>query len=351
MTKGGWMETPAHRVSADPAAFAEEFERLFKARGLSWKKLSVVAHVSTSLISEWRRGSRLADAETLQRVTDALRLTGAQAHYLKGLAGHLTYTQMPPRRELLFHLRQYVAYISNFDFPAYIDDYRFRYYACNVSTVSLVGGARERLKELARGGVTVWDVCFNRSLGILDRLINTDNLQRDQILWFMQRNIMRQHERWYRTYPDAMRERLIDHDDYATFCRLWQEVAIRLAEPEPLRAYSDPIPSRLSPLVVLRRFPGDDEPLVFRILELRAPFAGGFAGTDLFTVVRYEPAPDLERFFFSPNPPAADPIERYRAHMRGTIATVADRTPICLWDDDVAGVTGLDALIEEYNEG
>ncbi len=338
------MKTLSGFVAADKEAFSRVFTNLMETSGLGWARLAKEAGVSSSQISTWKNGEGVPELRNVEAISDTLHLTPIQRHYLRGLAGYVAPTIMPPANEIVFYLDRYVDYIRDYEFPAYIDDYRFTYWACNSAAAVIVGGDIERLRELGYSGLTGIDITFDPRLGVIDRVVNREDLQRDQLLWLMTWNVMRRHEPWFRAYPACMETRLENSDTYDTFRYAWDEVTAAVEEPVPLLAYSR---QGVHLVVELPRHSGDTEPLVFRVVEIRVNFMS-LAGSDLFTLVRYEPAPDLERVPRGGSH-GDDKIAPYRAFFRDHAPT--DRTPVRLWDGGSMGRARVEQRLASYGPG
>lgn len=187
---------------------------------LGWK--------GTGPVIELEKDRRIPRISTIDRLGEALKLPYSDIHYLRGLAGYGLYTHLPSKTQILTILEAVANTIADYPFPVYITDFRGTYWLINESETALRGTSYEYLQDLLRHHISVFDVIFDSRLDVRPKLVNTAQVEQEQVFRFKAYNLFRRHEPFYRAYPQHMCPRLLPAD-YNHFEDIWDKVELNLA--------------------------------------------------------------------------------------------------------------------------
>lgn len=160
------------------------------------------------------------DEDTLNRWMDALAMTPSERGRALGLAGHLPTTRYPTLAEIKKHITPLLTTLAEHPYPAYIVDYGLNLWAINALTAAITG--LNTPESLLKIGISMFDCFYNSALGIPVGIYDRFDSAREQIRRFKALHVQRQHEPFYRAYPEVMRGRYgISATDYAYFASAW----------------------------------------------------------------------------------------------------------------------------------
>lgn len=171
------------------------------------------------------QGRRMPQLRTLRKLMSVLKLTPAEIAELEGLAGYRQETRLPPLDQILLVLEQLEPELARHAYPAYVIDYKFRYWMVNSAAAVLVGGI-DKLLRLAQSAPTVFDVIFDSRNGLKSVLREIERLQIEQIYRFKLYNQFRRFEDFYRNLVDNMRNRGWPQEDFVNFRLLWERTDV-----------------------------------------------------------------------------------------------------------------------------
>lgn len=172
------------------------------------------------------KGQSHPDLTTLERWLDSLDASASERYLAIGLAGYLSHTIWPSLKEIKVVIGEYAQGLSEHPYPAYIVDYGLNVWAINDLTRSITGSNTP--ENLLRQQIDLFDCFYNSTLNI--PVGQHDRLQssREQIRRFKVLNIQRQHEPFYRAYPNCFRDHPgITEADYARFEADWCRVTVQ----------------------------------------------------------------------------------------------------------------------------
>jgi len=204
-----------------------ETVKAFRQRAdLSQFRLAYLMHwEGTAPIVAIEKGGRRPRPDTLKSLSAALGLSPAETNYLYGLAGYLQDTVLPPLQQIRVVLDEIEEEIRDSPYPAYVVDYKMQFWVVNAASSIIVGGTLDDVIRLIQRKVRSFDIVFDSRLGIRDNLANIGETEEEQVLRFKAYNMDRRHEKFYMSYPEDMKERLIV-EDYLNFESAWKRVDV-----------------------------------------------------------------------------------------------------------------------------
>lgn len=210
---------------AGKCTLGQEIMRLRKGKGISQFELAVRMNwSSTSPIIQIEKDRRIPKIETLEKMSVHMELDYRELYYLLGLAGYIPPTRLPHERQIIKTLCHIADYLSNIRYPAYIIDYRFRFWLFNPAFSIFSFGESKKIKHTLSNKKSIFDIIFDSRLGFRQYIRDVDKLERVQILIFKSLNSFRQHEDFFQAYPECMNHLL--PEDYNSFARTWSDIDV-----------------------------------------------------------------------------------------------------------------------------
>jgi len=175
--------------------------------------------------------SKKVSLEILHDISRILRLSAEQEHtlycyysqsYQKILDSSDLQSSLPPLSKITRMLDLVAEELAPLMYPAYVTDYRFRYWLVNPATAHLVGGI-SRLQGLTEMRATIFDIVFDSRFSHFVGFADHPAIMRNQLIRFMLNNKRRIHEKWYQAYPDCM-EAVFSKEDFQRFKQVWNSV-------------------------------------------------------------------------------------------------------------------------------
>ncbi len=204
---------------------------------LTQTKLAEAIGYTRELISRWennckfptpetlRNKSKRPTPETLLKIAEVTHAPPEDAYYLLGLAGYLPITRFPPQAQTLAVLERVADCLAHLACPAYVLDYRGRFWIVNRAVADMVGLDLSALRALMLPPepIDYFQVIFDSRLPFQRLLGNYNQVAHGQVARFKAININRRHEPFYQGYL-ARAEQRLPAGDYAYFAMLWQKV-------------------------------------------------------------------------------------------------------------------------------
>lgn len=213
----------------------DELRRFRMRHGMSQFDLAVCMEwKGTNPLIQIEKNRRIPRPETIERLGKCIGLNYLEIHYLNGLAGYHLPTRLPPAAYIAEILDQIAEAIQNYPYPAYVVDYQFRFWLTNPATVLFTLGNSDRLRDLMARPLHVFDITFNSQLGMRRNIAHLEAFETGQVFRFKMSNAFRQHEDFFRTFPESMAH--LDAADYENFKRIWGAIEVnRLPVMQPLQ--------------------------------------------------------------------------------------------------------------------
>ena len=187
----------------------------------------------TAPVIEIEKGRRRPRPETLNALGEALQLSPADIAYLHGLAGYREVTTMPPVEQVKRVLQAFEPEIAQRLYPAYVMDYRFRFWMINSATAAFQSGMIGLTTEMMKHEIDGLSMGFDSRLPFHHGSANSYEVEREAIFRFKAYNLYRRHEPFYLVYPECMERHLLP-DDFQRFVQRWHEVDVRMQDLYPI---------------------------------------------------------------------------------------------------------------------
>lgn len=198
-------------------------------RGISQFDLAVCMDwKGTNPVIQIEKDRRMPRPETLSRLGECLGLNYLEIHYINGLAGYLPSTPHPPLDHVITVLEEVAALFDDFPYPAYVLDYQLRYWLANPASALLFGGDYDRLRELMKQPLYIFDLIFDSQIGLRQQIPALETIELEQVFRFKAANALRQHEDFFVTFPQRMQARWLP-EDHAAFMQVWNRIDINVA--------------------------------------------------------------------------------------------------------------------------
>lgn len=204
------------------ALFGEQL-RAFRVRnGWTIQKAAEVVKVSNAgALRQHEAGTRpLPKPWTINKIAEGYGLSYADRVLLLGLAGHLSPTPLPSKKEIFEVMIKVEREIAELPYPVTVVDYQFRYWMANGAMATLLGGT-SLIEDIVLSEAMIFDVSFDSSLGIRSHFTDALAVEREQVARFCAYNTYRRHEPFYRLYPNCMSR--LPQQDYERFVTIWTE--------------------------------------------------------------------------------------------------------------------------------
>jgi transcriptional regulator with XRE-family HTH domain len=187
------------------------------AERLGW---SNAAHVS-----QIEKGSRLPQAETIQRWVTACGGTDFEIYYLLGQAGYLPLTQLPPKALCIRILEDLdLKSLQTYPYPAYVIDFQTTLWMVN-SVFALFMDEQATMQSLLCSPINLFHITFDPRLPIRHKIVHPEALYHTQMLTFKMLNMMRQHEPFYKRFVGDTGKGLLPAQA-AELKRIWNETPL-----------------------------------------------------------------------------------------------------------------------------
>ncbi|MBZ0290095.1 MAG: helix-turn-helix domain-containing protein [Anaerolineae bacterium] len=217
----------------------EELRRYRTRRGISQFDMAVCMEwKGTNPLIQIEKNRRIPRPETIERLGKCLGLNYLEIHYLNGLAGYHLPTRLPPVDYVVHTLNQIAEAVRDYPYPAYVVDYQFRFWMANPATVLFTLGDAARLRQLMARPLHAFDITFDSRLGMRGHIQELETFEQGQIFRFKMSNAFRQHENFFRAFPESMD--YLDNADYQAFRKVWLTIDVNQAnviEPLQIQAF------------------------------------------------------------------------------------------------------------------
>lgn len=212
----------------------EELRRFRARSGISQFDLAVCMEwKGTNPLIQIEKNRRLPRPDTIERLGNCIGLNYLEIHYLNGLAGYHLPTRLPPAAYIIDTLTQVGEAIRDYPYPAYVVDYQFRFWLTNAATALFTLGDAARLRDLMAKPLHIFDITFDSHLGMRQHIMELSAFESGQIFRFKMSNAFRQHEDFFRDFPESMSH--LDEADYLNFQKMWQAVDVnRVSAAHPM---------------------------------------------------------------------------------------------------------------------
>jgi len=183
------------------------------------------------IINRWENNRLKPKPDDLVRIAEVTCASAEDVHYMLGLAGYLPKTRFPKREVTLNILSRVAECLAQSPYPAYVLDYRLRFWIVNQAMAELIGIPLDMLKNLVLPypvkddppePIDVLNVLLDSRLPFRALLGNRDQLIRRQIARFKAVNLYRRHEPFYQQCLARLERRLLP-DDFRQFIQFWRE--------------------------------------------------------------------------------------------------------------------------------
>jgi transcriptional regulator with XRE-family HTH domain len=258
---------------AEPDTLGALIRKLRKTKGLSQVELAEkLGYSGHEIISRWENDHQKPPVETLIQLAKATDATDADVRQLI-LLSYNTPTRFPPCETTLRQLKQIAHEVAQMPFPAYVIDYRGRYWIVNEAIARMTGVSLDLISHLLRMPIDYLMVVFNSQFPFKHMVQNYEIVAEQQVARFKQVNLYRRNEDFYRNYLERAAQ-VLPPDDHAYLAKLW----CRLNERKIWEI------SGLYPEIILKP---ENASQVRRYWLHVEPFY--WFGTDLFELVWYGP--------------------------------------------------------------
>jgi transcriptional regulator with XRE-family HTH domain len=183
------------------------------------------------IINRWENNRLRPKPDDIVRIGEATCASAEDIHYMLGLAGYLPTTRFPRREFTLNILSRVAECLAQSPYPAYVLDYRGRFWIVNQAMAELIGIPLDALKTLMLRHpvgddppepIHILDVLFDSRLPFQALLGDRDRLIRSQIARFKALYLYRRHEPFYQQCLERLKRRLLP-DDFEQLLRFWRE--------------------------------------------------------------------------------------------------------------------------------
>lgn len=156
------------------------------------------------------RGESKPNAETLERISRVLDFTLAQYLYYLGLAGYLPVTYLPKKSMLIPILEDIIREMEGDANPSVLRDYKHVIWGINepmMGFMQRIGYAREQIVGWMKNTTSSLDGIWGGISAQDDIHENIHEFLQQQIDLFKFHNVYRQHEPFYKQYPDKIKHK------------------------------------------------------------------------------------------------------------------------------------------------
>lgn len=217
-----------HRPTGDTlpnTSLGSLIRKLRKGAELTQSELAErVGYSGHEIVSRWENDREKPTIDTLVEIARVINARDDELHELLMLERNVE-THFLPWEITLPQLESIAKDMENLPYPAYLLDYRGRFWAVNAGISQIVGMPLEAMRRLLQTyqQISFLDVVFNRHLGFKAKFKNFEVLAKQQIARYKMMNLYRRHEPFYRNMLARAKEQLPEREDYEQFKRLWLE--------------------------------------------------------------------------------------------------------------------------------
>jgi transcriptional regulator with XRE-family HTH domain len=200
-------------------------------RKLTQAELGRQLGYNRGVINRWENNRQVPKPDDVMRLAKVTCASAEDIHYMLGLAGYLPKTRFPKREVTLNILSHVAECLAQSPYPAYVLDYRGRFWIVNQAIAEAIGIPLNALKALmlphpAENNppepIDVLSVLLDSRLPFQALLGNRDQLIRRQIARFKAINLYRRHEPFYQQCLARLEKRLLP-DDFRLLAQFWRE--------------------------------------------------------------------------------------------------------------------------------
>lgn len=209
-------------------------------RGTKWTQENVAEKVgiTTDYYAKIERGvAKNVSLQVLTLISKTLNLNKAEqdqlfVFYLPDYFQHIqanreNTTKLPPLAQITKLLDIIGDEIVNFRYPAYVTDYKFRFWLVNPASAHLVGGM-SNLQSLALSRLTIFEMVFDSNWRRFINAVDPEAMMRSQLIRFILKNRRYHKEDWYITHIESIKANL-SSADFKVFKQMWDQ-ACRMIE-------------------------------------------------------------------------------------------------------------------------
>lgn len=200
---------------------------LRKLRRIAGKKQCEVAEllgVHRETVSRWENDRDKPSIDMLIEFANVVSARDDQLHELIMLERNVQ-TRFLPWNKMKPLMEQIAEDIAETPFPAYLLDYRGRFWVINEAVADMVNMPFEEIKCLLREykRISYLDVVFDSQLPFKGKLKNYDNVARQEVARYKYVNMYRRHEKFYQNTLQDAKERF-GPEDYRYFKSVWYKL-------------------------------------------------------------------------------------------------------------------------------
>jgi transcriptional regulator with XRE-family HTH domain len=205
---------------AEPNTLGALIRKLRKAKGLRQEELArKLGYSGHEIVSRWENDHQKPPIEVLFQIAKATGATNADIRELI-LLGYNTPTRFPPYETTLRQLEQIAYEVAKMPFPAYVIDYRGRYWIVNEAVAEMTGVPLDSIQRLIEMPIDYLTVVFSSRLPFKHMVQNYEIVAEQQVARFKQVNLYRRNEDFYRNYL-ARAAQVLPPEDHAYLAKLW----------------------------------------------------------------------------------------------------------------------------------
>jgi len=194
-----------------------------------WTQAQLAAKLTNTkreTLSRWENGKSRPPIEKLIEIACVTEATDAETVCLI-LSERGVQTRFPPPEVLLPQLERVAEQLASVPFPAYLLDYRGRFWAINTAVAQMIDEPLEALEAMLQASrydsIDFLDITFNSNLPFRQKLVNFEQIAHQQIAVFKMVNLYRGHEPFLQRFLKRAEERF-PHKDFAYFEVVWERI-------------------------------------------------------------------------------------------------------------------------------
>jgi transcriptional regulator with XRE-family HTH domain len=194
--------------------------KLRKEAGLTQQQLAdQIGYSSYEIISRWENNKQKPTIDVLVKIARATKASEDELYELI-MTEHHVQTHFLPCATTLAQLKDVARHMERLTCPAYLLDYRGRFWAINSGIAQLMGVSLEKMWNLK---ISLLDVVFDSRLPFKAKLGNFEAFAIHQIACFKMTNLYRRHEPFYQNVIINLQQKLLS-EDFNDLRRLWNKV-------------------------------------------------------------------------------------------------------------------------------
>lgn len=213
--------------TSDPDSHGTLISELRLRKGWTQAQMaSKLINTRRETLSRWESGKSLPPLEKLIEIACLTEATDAETVCLILLERGVQ-TRFPPPDVLLPQLERVAEQLASTPFPAYLLDYRGRFWAINAAVAQMIDEPLESLEALLQASrydpIDFLDITFNSNLPFKRKLVNFEQIAHQQIAVFKMVNLYRRHEPFLQKFLQRAEKRF-PREDFAYFKAVWQRI-------------------------------------------------------------------------------------------------------------------------------